>query len=416
MLQSKLFSKTSREVPADEVSVNAKLLFRGGFIDKLNAGVYTYLPLGLRVIKKIEQIIREEINAIGGQELLLPAMHPKQLWEQTGRWTSMTDLYKIQDSSSREFALAGTHEEVVTPLAKRFVHSYRDLPSALYQFQTKFRMELRAKSGLLRGREFLMKDLYSFHADEKDLDAFYDRAADAYKKIFARVGIGEQTIFVFASGGSFSKYSHEFQALTPAGEDIIYLCQKCHIGVNREIIADQPTCPQCKGALDTTNGERAIEVGNIFKLKTRFSDAFRLTYKDATGKDKPVLMGCYGIGLGRLMGSVVEVHHDDAGIIWPEGISPFAVHIIALKDSPAVRSCAEKTYTALQKGGIEVLYDDRTEASPGEKLTDSDLIGIPVRLLVSEKTLASDSVEVKRRREKEAKLIKIKDVQKFFMG
>ena len=415
MLQSKSFAKTSREAPAEEVSVNAKLLARGGFVDKLMAGVYSYLPFGLRVISKIEAIIREQLNAIGGQELLLPAIHPKQLWEQTGRWNSMTDLYKITDSSSREFALGGTHEEIITPLVKKHIHSVNDLPLAVYQFQTKFRMELRAKSGLLRGREFLMKDMYSFHADEADFEAYYEKVKGAYKTIFERVGIGEQTVLTFASGGSFSKYSHEFQALTPAGEDIIYICPKCRVAVNREIIREQTGCPKCGKTLETLEGQRAIEVGNIFPLKTKFSDAFHLSYRNEEGKEQKIMMGCYGIGLGRLMGTIVEVHHDDRGILWPEGVAPFAVHLLRLQDQPPVKKVADTLYATLQAAGIDILYDDREGASAGEKLADADLIGIPVRMIVSEKTVAADSVEVKARSEKNSTMVKIKDAAAYVL-
>lgn len=408
MLQSKLFGKTLREAPADEVSVNAKLLTRGGFIEKLMAGAYSYLPLGFRVFKKIEQIIREEMTAIGGQELLLPALHPKEPWEKTGRWKDpgREVMFQLKGRGDRDYGLGWTHEEVITPLAKKYITSYRDLPVALFQIQTKFRDEPRAKSGILRGREFSMKDLYSFHADERDLEVFYDTVLAAYQKIFIRAGLDAKV--VEASGGAFSKYSHEFQVLTPAGEDIVMFCEKCAYAQNREIaeIEAGGKCPHCSAAV---KAERAIEVGNIFKLKTRFSDAFHLSYKDAQGKDQLVLMGCYGIGLGRLMGSVVEVHHDDKGIIWPDKVAPFYVHMVALQGSAPVRDAAGRLYAALQKSNVEVLYDDR-DASAGEKLADADLIGIPVRIIISEKTLAEEKVEVKKRGEKTATLMSTKEV------
>lgn len=413
MRQSHLFTNTWREAPAEEVSVNAKLLARAGFVDKLMAGVYSYLPLGFLVIKKIETIIREELNVIGGQELLLPALHPKQVWEQTGRWSTMADLYKLADSSGREFALGGTHEEIVAPLIKKYLHSSRRLPLAVYQFQTKFRMELRAKSGLLRGREFFMKDMYSFHADEKDFETYYAQVQKTYAAIFKRVGIGEQTVLTFASGGSFSKYSHEFQTLTPAGEDIIYRCAKCDVAVNREISAEQKVCPRCDRALNTKDGERAIEVGNIFSLKTKFSDAFHLTYKNAQGQAQPVIMGCYGIGLSRLMGTIVEVHHDERGICWPKGVAPLDVHLLRLQDSPEITRAADALYAALQKAGVAVLYDDRESISTGEKLADADLIGLPTRVIVSEKTISADSVEIKPRTAKDVTLVKTKTAAKF---
>ncbi len=412
MLQSKLFTKTSRDAPADEVSVNAKLLTRGGFIEKLMAGVYSYLPLGLRVMRNIETIIREEMSAIGGQEVLLPAMHPKENWERTGRWKDpgREVMFQFPGRGDREYGLGWTHEEIITPLVKKFVHSHKDLPFSAYQIQTKFRDEPRAKSGILRGREFAMKDLYSFHANETDLDRFYDIALGAYKKIFTRMGLAARV--VEASGGVFSKYSHEFQVLTPAGEDIVIFCDHCDFAQNREIVKleNGEPCPKCKAPV---RAERAIEVGNIFKLKTRFSQAFNLTYKDEHGKDNLVLMGCYGIGIGRAMGSIVEVHHDDKGILWPKEVAPFSVHLLALQDTPEVHAAANKLYASLQKSKVEVLYDDRAHASTGEKLNDADLIGIPVRLIVSEKTIAAESVEVKARHEKTAALVKTKDIQKF---
>ncbi|MFA5841535.1 MAG: aminoacyl--tRNA ligase-related protein [Candidatus Paceibacterota bacterium] len=403
MLQSQLFAKTRKEIPADEVSKNAKLLIRGGFVDKLQAGVYTYLPLGLRVLKKIENIIREEMNAAGGEELLMPSLHPKENWEKTGRWDSMDDLYKVADSSGRENALGPTHEEVVVPLAKQFISSYKNLPAAVYQFQNKFRMELRAKSGILRGREFIMKDLYSFHKDGDDLKRYYDVMKTSYKTIFNRVGIGDKTYLTFASGGSFSKYSHEFQTLTPAGEDTVYVCDKCHLAINEEIISEQKTCPDCGS--DNLRAEKAVEVGNIFELKTKYSKPFNLTYKDESGSERDVIMGCYGIGLGRLMGTVVEVLSDESGIIWPDSIAPFQTHLLLLADAEGkAKAEAQKLYEALTKLGVEVLYDDREDKSAGEKFADADLLGIPYRVVVSGKSLASGGIEVKRRNDTTAKM------------
>lgn len=399
MRQSHLFGKTLREPPKDEQSVNAQLLAQAGYVEKLMSGVYSYLPLGLRVLKRVEQIIRDEMNALGGQEVLLPALHPKEIWDATGRWTLYAEervMYQFVDHSGRFLGLGPTHEEVVTPLAKRDVMSYRDLPFSLYQFQTKFRSELRAKSGILRGREFIMKDLYSFHANEEDLNAYYERAKQAYHSIFKRCGIGDQTLLTFASGGSFSKYSHEFQTLTPAGEDTIYICRTCGIAINDEIIADQSTCPSCGAGRDTLEVGKAIEVGNIFPIKTKYSEAVGLTYKDHTGADHPVVMGCYGIGLGRLMGSIVEVHHDEAGIRWPQSVAPFQLHLVALGDDEVVRTEGERLYRELVAANIDVLYDDR-ELSAGVKLHDADLIGIPVRVVVSKKTIEAGAHEWKMR-------------------
>jgi prolyl-tRNA synthetase len=396
MRQSKFFIKTRKEAPADEVAKNAKLLIRAGFVDKLQAGVYTYLPLGLRVFKKIEQIIREEMNNEEGQEILMPSLHPKELWQTTGRWDSMDDLYKVTDASGRENALGATHEEVVVPLVKQFVSSYRDLPFAVYQFQNKFRMELRAKSGILRGREFIMKDMYSFHRTEEDMKAYYERMKKSYARIFERMGIGARTYLTYASGGSFSKYSHEFQTLTEAGEDVIYICDTCRVAINKEIIEDQKhACPICGN--EDLRIETSVEVGNIFELKTKYSAPFNLTYKDESGGDVTVLMGCYGIGLGRVLGTVVEVYGDDKGLVWPRAIAPFTVHLVEIPSADAnVRAEAEKLYNELTAHGVEVLWDDR-DLRAGEKFAESDLLGIPFRVVISEKTLAGETVEVKER-------------------
>lgn len=396
MRQSQFFIKTRKEAPADEVAKNAKLLIRAGFVDKLQAGVYTYLPLGLRVLKKIEQIIREEINKEGGQEILMPSLHPKELWQTTGRWDSMDDLYKVTDASGRENALGATHEEVVVPLVKQFISSYRDLPFSVYQFQNKFRMELRAKSGILRGREFIMKDQYSFHTTEEDMKVYYEKMKKAYTRIFERMGIGARTYLTYASGGSFSKYSHEFQTLTEAGEDTIYICDDCHIAINEEIIEDQHhVCPICGS--EKLRTEKSVEVGNIFELKTKYSAPFNLTYKDETGADQTVVMGCYGIGLGRVLGTVVEVFGDDKGLVWPRAIAPFTVHLVEIPSADAnVRVEAEKLYSELTARGVEVLWDER-DLRAGEKFAESDLLGIPFRVVVSEKTLAGKTLEVKER-------------------
>ncbi|MCK5465878.1 prolyl-tRNA synthetase [Candidatus Parcubacteria bacterium] len=404
MRQSKLFGQTIKEVPKDETSINAQLLLRGGFVDKSMAGVYTYLPLGLRVLNKIENIIREEINAIGGQEILMPALQNKEDWKITGRW-DIDVMMKVKTFFDKEYGLGWTHEEVVTPLAKKYIKSYKDFPFYLYQIQTKFRSEKRAKSGILRGREFSMKDLYSFHTNEEDLNKFYDLAKEAYFKIFERVGVKNKTYLTFASGGDFSKYSHEFQTLSSAGEDTIYICDKCKIAINKEIVENnQPECPQCKNK--NLKEEKAIETGNIFKLKTKFTEAFNFKFLDEKGKENLVLMGCYGLGLTRLMGTIVEIFNDQNGIIWPESIAPYKVHLVHLGNETEVIEEAEKIYNALQKEKIEVLYDDRKE-SAGVKFKDSDLIGIPLRIVVSEKTLKKNSVEVKKRSKDEFDIIEI---------
>jgi len=413
MKRSKFYLKTYSEAPKDEISTNAKLLVRAGFVDKVSAGVYILLPLGLKVLKKIENIIREEMINVEGVELFMPSFHPKENWEKTGRWKTMDDLYKLKEGS-KEFALGATHEEIVSPLVKKYVNSYRDLPVYLFQFQNKFRKELRAKSGLLRGREFIMKDLYSFHKDEKDLDNYYEKLKKAYTKVFRRLDLGDKTYLTYASGGSFSKYSHEFQTLTEAGEDIIYICDKCSLAINKEIIRDlKNQCPQCNNK--KLRKEKAVEVGNIFKLKNKYSDPFDLNFIDSKGVKKTVLMGCYGIGLQRAMGTIVEVHHDKKGIVWPENVAPFQVILIGIgidKNARVAREC-ENLYKKLSDKGIEVLYDDR-DVSVGEKFADADLIGIPNRVVLSEKTLAKKSAEIKKRSQDKTKLIKLSNILKIF--
>jgi prolyl-tRNA synthetase len=396
MKQSSLFSKARHEAPKDEVSKNAQLLIRAGYIDKLSAGIYTYLPLGLRVLKKIENIIRTEMNALGANEILMPALHPKEFWEKTGRWESMDDLYKVTDASGREFALGATHEEIVVPLAQQFISSYKDLPQAAYQIQNKFRMELRSKSGLLRGREFIMKDLYSFHTTEEDLNAYYEKTIGAYKAIFEKAGLGENTFVTYASGGSFAQYSHEFQTLTDAGEDIIYLCKSCNVAVNKEIAGGAPVCPECKKT--DLSEEKAVEVGNIFKLKTKYSEPFGLTYKDAEGKENLVIMGCYGIGLGRLVGTIAEIHSDEKGLVWPKSVAPFQYHILLLSKNDEQKQKAEALYKDLTQKGIEVLFDDRMGMSAGAKFAEADVLGIPEQIIVGDKMPEDGTFEIKNRK------------------
>lgn len=395
MKQSQLFTRTSKTAPKDEVSLNASLLIRAGYVDKLHAGVYTFLPLGLRVMNNIEQIIREEMNAAGGQEIYMPALHPKENWETTGRWSGPDPLFKLKDASEREYVLGPTHEEIVVPLLKKFISSYKDLPTYVYQFQNKFRAELRAKSGLLRGREFIMKDFYSFHENEEDLAKYYEKMKGVYARVFERAGLAKDTYLTFASGGSFSKYSHEFQTTMKTGEDTIYICEKCHVAINKEIKADQPGCPSC-GTQDLME-KPAVEVGNIFELKLKYSKPFELTYKTREGKSELVIMGTYGIGISRLMGVVAEYFADDKGLIWPEAVAPFNVHLVDLAgDNAEVKKEAERLYKRLTDKGVEVLWDDR-DLRAGEKFADSDLIGIPHRVVVSAKTIASHNLEYKAR-------------------
>jgi prolyl-tRNA synthetase len=407
MRYSGLFGKTIKDAPKDEIVANAKLLIRAGFIRREVAGVYNYLPLGIRVLNKISDVIREEMNAIGGQELLLSSLQNKESWEKTGRWESFRALMKAKTQLDTEYPLGPTHEEAISPLAKQFISSYKDLPLYLYQIQTKFRDEKRAKSGLLRGREFLMKDLYSFHLTEEDLNNYYEKVIEAYSKIFKRLGVGEKTYLTFASGGTFSKYSHEFQTVSQAGEDIIYICSKCNQAVNKEIFDEVKTCPNCKSK--DFKEEKAIESGNIFKLMTKYSKPFDLYVTDKDGSRKDVLMGCYGIGPSRLMGTIVELNHDDKGIIWPKEAAPYEVHLIHIED-PATEDLAKKTYDVLTEKGIEVLWDDRENASAGAKFADCDLIGIPVRLVVSKRN--GDKIEFKERKSDKPELLGLEEVAK----
>ena len=554
MLQSQLVYKTYKQKPRGEESKNAQLLIRAGFIDKQMAGVYNYLPLGYRVLHKIEQIIREEMNALGAQEILMPVLHPKENWQQTGRWDIMTVLFKIKGSGNREYVLGPTHEEIVTPLIKKNVLSYKDLPLAVYQIQTKFRDEARSKSGLLRGREFSMKDLYSFHANEDDLNKFYQRVEQAYEKILQRLGLAELTLKTYASGGDFSKYSHEYQTLCATGEDTIFIVKSKKLAFNKEIaparapsfdssneplvamqevkgegiigveelakflkipvekttktilfenekgeviagavrgdydinelkLAEVAGCKELKLASPATvkrvtgaeigyagvlnlasevkifmddsmqarvnfecganrtnyhtinvnfgrdlpmpekfydiklakagdfypaTGEsyevkQAIEVGNIFKLKTKFTQAFNFTFKDEAGREQAVMMGCYGIGPSRIMGTLAEIFNDEHGLIWPASVAPYKYHLLNLSKQPEVKQQADKIYQALLARGEEVLYDDRQDISQGEKLAEADLIGIPYRLVVSDKT--AGKIEFKERSAQQTKLI-----------
>ncbi len=403
MRQSQLFTRTVKELPKDEPSYNAQALIRAGFIDKVAAGVYSYLPLGKRVLDNICRVIREEMAVIGGQEILMTSLIPKENLEASGRWSHFDVLFRLASGDNKEYALGATHEEIVSPLTKKFIASYKDLPFGVYQIQTKFRNEKRAKAGLLRGREFLMKDLYSFHVDQADLDAYYEKAVEAYKRVYDRLGLGEITYLTYASGGTFSKYSHEFQTLAEAGEDLIYVCEKCHVAVNKEIVAEQDSCPICGNK--KLSEKKAIEVGNIFKLGTKFSAPFNISYKDSAGQENTPVMGCYGMGPSRIMGTIVETFHDEKGMIWPESVAPFKIHLISLNENEA----AARIYEDLAKAGFEVLFDDR-EASAGEKFADADLIGCPYRVVVSKKTLGEDSIELKRRSEDKGKLVKIKDL------
>ncbi|OGL33575.1 prolyl-tRNA synthetase [Candidatus Saccharibacteria bacterium RIFCSPHIGHO2_12_FULL_42_8] len=382
MKSSQLFTKTRKNAPADEVARNAQLLIRAGFIHKEMAGVYTYLPLGKLVLDNIIQIIREEMDAVGGNEMSLTALQQKDTWEASGRWSDevMDVWFKTKLANGSELGLAPTHEEPLTKLMKNFISSYKDLPVYPYQFQIKFRNELRAKSGLMRGREFWMKDLYSFSRNQQEHDDFYEVMSQAYEKIYTRLGLGKSTYKTFASGGSFSKYSHEFQTVSPVGEDKIYVHEEKRIAINEEVYNDEVLTD-----LGVTKEElvekNAVEVGNIFTLGTKFSEPLELTYVDENDKSQSVFMGSYGIGPSRLMGLIAEHFADEKGLVWPDNIAPFRVYLVQIGDTTEQ---AQKLYEKLSQKGVTVLWDDR-DVRPGEKFADAELIGLPHRIVVSEK-------------------------------
>lgn len=405
MRQSQLFTKTRKEIPADETAKNAQLLIRAGFVHKELAGVYSYLPLGLRTLNKIVEVIRQEMNAVGGQELLMSALQDKELWTKTDRWDdkNVDNWFKTELKSGGETGLGITHEEPLTRIMSGYISSYKDLPVFAYQFQNKFRNEMRAKSGVMRGKEFLMKDMYSFSLDEKSHEEDYNKIRSAYTRIFDRLGIGDKTFVTFADGGIFSDFSEEFQTITEAGEDVIYIHEDKKIALNKEVYNDKTIEKLGLNKNDLVE-KKAVEVGNIFHLGTRFSDALGLNYKDESGAEHAVVMGSYGIGPTRLLGTIVETLADDKGMIWPKEIAPFSVHLIKLGNTDSTQAYADSLYAKLQSNGIEVLYDDR-DLRPGEKFADSDLIGIPVRFVVSDKTVAENKIEVKYRNTLEAQLL-----------
>ena len=391
-----------KQAPKDAETINHKLLVQAGFVRQLMAGVYTYLPFGLRVLRKIEKIVREEMDAIGGEEILMPMLHPAEIWKKTGGWDNIDVLFKLRSRTERDYALGQSQEEVVTPTMKEFIQSYRDLPRMPYHIQWKFRDELRSKSGIMRGREFLMKDMYSFHLDQADFDRFYEIAKKAYLKIFARMGLTAKV--TEASGGAFTeKVSYEFEVLTEAGEVNILYCEKCEFCVNVDDITSYKRgaqCPKCgEGQLQEAV---AAEVGNVFDLGQKYSKAFEVKATLATGESIFPIMGCYGIGISRTMGVIVEKFHDDKGIIWPEGVAPYQVHLIDIRQTEK----AQEIYDRLETAGVEVLWDDR-DINVGGKFTDADLIGCPWRVVVSEKSLAGNQVELKARKGEETELLSV---------
>ncbi len=418
MKQTQTFTKTRKEIPSDEQSKNAQLLIRAGYVHKEMAGVYAYLPLGLKVLENIKQVVREEMDAIGGQELIMTTLQNKQLWEQSGRWDDdVVDVwFKTELKNGGDVGLGWSHEEPIGTMMKNYLGSYKDLPVSVYQFQTKFRNELRAKSGIMRGREFLMKDAYSFAAGEDDHEAIYEAMKTAYKKIFSRLGLADDTYITHASGGAFTEFSHEFQTICDAGEDVCYIDRKNGLAVNEEVFNDE-TIASLGAKKEDFEKITTAEVGNIFNFGRKKADDIGLMFKSETGEEMAVWMGSYGIGITRLMGVLAEKFADDKGLVWPEAVAPFKMHLVALNlDDTEVRDYAEGQYNTLCTANIDVLYDDRVDARAGEKFADSDLLGIPYRVIISRKTKEEGVYEVVKRKTGEVKYMNEKELQECFTG
>lgn len=405
MRLSQLFTKTAKTVPADETAKNAQLLIQAGYVYKEMAGVYSLLPLGYKVLENIMTIIKEEMDAVGGVQMKTSALQNKDVWEKTGRWDDavVDNWFKTKLKNDTELGLSFTNEEAYANIMKNFINSYKDLPMYPYDFKTIFRNELRSKSGIMRGREFYWKALYSFSKDESEHNEFYEKMKLAYANVFKRVGLGEQTYITFASGGTFSKYSHEFQSVSEAGEDIIYIDEERGIAINKEVFTDEVLADL---DIDKTKlvERKAIEVGNIFSLAHKFSEPFNLSYRDVDGSEKLVFMGSYGIGVTRLMGTIVELLSDEKGIVWPEEVAPAHVYIARLGDDDEAIASADTLYKDLTRAGVAVLYDDR-DVRPGAKFADADLLGIPYRVVISNKTLAAGMLEIKHRSATESAMI-----------
>jgi prolyl-tRNA synthetase len=413
MRQSELFTKTRREAPKDEVAKNAQLLIRAGFVHKEMAGVYSYLPLGLRTLNNIKNIIREEMDAAGALEIKMTALQDKQVWEKSGRWSDevVDNWFKTELKGGTELGLGFTHEEPIARIMTNFVSSHKDLPFSAYQIQTKFRNESRAKAGLMRGREFSMKDLYSFSKDEEEHNVFYEKMKEVYMSTFEKLGLGEHTYLTASDGQPFSKYSYEFQTVSDAGEDVIVIDQKKNIAINKEDYNDEIIADLNLDGFAVSSEEKSIEVGDIYSLGCKYSEALGLMYKDEAGESKPVYMGSYGMSPTRLMGAIVEVNADEKGIVWPENVAPFSYHLVALDlDDETVKEEAERLYRDLTAHGVEVLFDDRNVRA-GEKFADADLIGIPNRLVVSKKTIGAGQIELTNRATGTTKMI---NEQEFF--
>ena len=406
MRVSHLYTKTLKQAPADEVAKNAQLLIRAGFVYKEMAGVYAYLPLGLRVLENIKNIVREEMNAIDSNEITMTSLQRKEIWERTTRWSDdVVDIwFKTKLKDDTEVGLGWSHEEPIVEMMKSYVHSYRDLPASVYQMQTKMRNELRAKSGIMRGREFIMKDMYSFHASKEDLENYYQKAIDAYTRVYKRLGIGDDTYVTFASGGSFTKFSHEFQTICEAGEDIIYLHREKNIAINEEVIDD--AVAELGIAREELEAVKTAEVGNIFNFGTQKTDEMGLTFVDQDGAQKPLHMGSYGIGVTRVMGVIAEKFSDEKGLVWPEAVAPYRVYLVSIGN---ITEQANELYEALQAAGVTVLFDDRDER-PGAKFADAELIGLPHRVTISERLINDGKLEYTSRATGETELLTLEEL------
>lgn len=396
MRVSQLFTRTSKTAPADEVAKNAQLLIRAGFVYKVMAGVYAYTPLGLRVLENIKKVVREEMNAVNGQELIMTNLQPKETWETTTRWSDdIVDVwFKTKLKDDTELGLAWSHEEAIMEMMQQFIKSYKDLPTSVYQFQTKLRNELRAKSGIMRGREFVMKDMYSLHASAEDLEEYYNKVIEAYNRVYARLGLGDDTYVTFASGGAFTKFSHEFQTVCDAGEDILYIHREKNIAVNEEVLDE--AVKELGLNKEDLEKVKSAEVGNIFNFGTEKSEQMDIMFTGSDGKEHPIYLASYGIGITRVMGVIVEKFSDEKGIVWPESVAPAKVYLVQIGSEAAVEKAVE-LYGELRGRGVEVLYDDRDER-PGTKFADAELMGIPYRVTVSDRLLEAEKYEFTERK------------------
>lgn len=408
MKQSQLFTKTQKEAPKDEVSKNAQLLIRAGYVHKELAGVYSFLPLGWRMFNKITDVVKDELEKVNSVEMFMSSLQSKDKWEKTDRWSDdvVDNWFKTKLKNDTELGLAFTHEEVITNIMTNFVSSYKDLPFSAYHIQNKFRNEVRAKSGVMRGREFFMKDSYSFSKSVEEHEAYYEEMRECYTRIFNRLGIGDKTFVTVSSGGSFSKYSYEFQTITDAGEDTIYIDDEKGIAINADDWNDE-TVAEFGFNPDKSKlrEEKAAEVGDIYSLGTKYAEALGLKFTDKDGKDKPVVMGSYGLGINRVLGVLAEIFSDEHGLALPEEVAPFKLHLISINADEQ----ADALYQTLQEKGVEVLFDDR-DTKPGQKLGDAELIGIPHRIVISPKTIDAGGVEYKKRTDSEANIISIQEL------